>query len=212
MKPIKSLLLLSVLVAAAIPTFSSSEASAQGYYSQPPPNSVLPGGFHNRQGRLTFGFSGHLGGMSDDFGDIQCENCQAIGFGVAGHIGGFIGPRMALMLELQMNGHQLSEEVFIEDDAFLYQTAAMVALQYWITPQLWIKGGLGLSHLSIETRDGFFADDIDNGVAVMGGVGFELFSSRYMSVDLQGRLINGSYEGIDNNVSAATVGVGINWF
>ena len=212
MKPIKSLLLLGVF--ATIPTLPT-EASAQpggGYYSAPPPNSQLPGGFHNRQGRLTFGFSGALGGMNDDFGDIECDGCSSLAFGAAGHIGGFIGPRMALMLELQFNGQQLDEQVFIEDDTFLYQSAAMIALQYWVTPQLWLKGGIGLANLQLQTRDGFEAADIDNGTAVMGAVGFELFSARYMSVDLQGRILNGSYEGIDNNITAATVGVGINWF
>jgi hypothetical protein len=52
----------------------------------------------------------------------------------------------------------------------------------------------------------------EGGMAVMGAVGFELLSARYFSVDLQGRLLNGSYKGIDNNITAGSVGVGINWF
>jgi hypothetical protein len=215
MKPIKSLLLVGIV--AAIPALAPSEAAAQpgpGYYAAPPPNAQLPGGFHNRQGRLTFGFSLGLGAMNDDIGDIGCNNCDysPISFQAAGHIGGFIGPRMALMLELQTNGQQVSQEQFVEDDAFLYQTAAMIGLQYWVTPQLWLKGGLGLAHLEEQSRDGFFAGEIDNGTAVLGAIGFELFSSRYLSVDLQGRVLNGSYSGIDNNITAASVGVGINWF
>lgn len=215
MKPIKSLLLLGIL--AAIPTLAPSEASAQpggGYYAQPPPNSVLPGGFHNRQGRLTFGGAIGIGTMNDDQGEVNCLNCDynPLAFQASGHIGGFIGPRLALMFELQMNGQQISQEAFVEDDAFLYQTAAMVAAQYWVTPQLWIKGGIGLSHLEVQSRDGFFAGEIDNGTALLGAVGFEVFSSRYMSIDLQGRLLNGAYEGLDNNFTAGSVGVGINWF
>jgi hypothetical protein len=214
MKPIKSLLLVGIL--AALSTLAPGEAAAQGrgggYYASPPPSSVLPGGFHNRQGRLTFGFSGAIGGMSDDFGDIECDNCQAIGFGLAGHIGGFIGPRLALMLELQMNGHQLSEEAFIEDDQFLYQTAAMVALQYWVTPQLWLKGGIGFASVDIDDDAYYEETHIDSGMALMGGVGFELLSAQRFSVDLQGRLLAGSYDGIGQQITSATVGVGINWF
>jgi hypothetical protein len=215
MKPTKSLLAL-LAAALAVPALSTSDAVAQpggGYYAAPPPNSVLPGGFHNRQGRLTFGFSGGLGYMNSDvFGDIGCSGCSSAAFGVAGHIGGFIGPRLALMFELQVNGQQVSQERFFEDDIFLFQTAAMIAAQYWVTPQLWIKGGIGLAHLEEQTRDGFAGLEIANGTAIMGAVGFELFSSRYLSIDLQGRLLNGSYDGINDNITAGTIGVGINWF
>ena len=213
---IKSLVLIGLV--AAIPALAPSEASAQpGYYGPAggPPNSQLPGGFHNRQGRLTFGFSGGLGYMNSDvFGDLNCDNCSggSVAFGLSGHIGGFLGPRFALMFEAQVNGQQLSEEAFIEDDIFLYQTAAMVAAQYWVTPQLWIKGGIGLAHLEEQTRDGFAGFEIDNGTALLGAIGYEIFSSRYLSVDLQGRLLNGSYEGVDDNITAGSVGIGVNWF
>ncbi len=217
MKPIKSLVLVGVL--AAIPTLAPSDASAQprgSYYGPggPPPNSQLPGGFHNRQGRLTFGFSLGLGVMNDDIGEINCSNCDynPISFGVSGHIGGFIGPRLALMFEGQVNGQQVSQEAFVEDDAFLYQSAGMVAIQFWVTPQLWLKGGLGLAHLEVQSRDGFFAGEIANGTAILGAAGYEIFSSRYLSVDLQGRLLNGSYDGINDNITAASVGIGVNWF
>lgn len=48
-------------------------------------------------------------------------------------------------------------------------------------------------------------------MAIMGAVGYELLSARYFSIDLQGRLINGAYKGIDNTVTGATIGVGVNW-
>lgn len=212
MTPIKSLVLVGVL--AAIPTLAPTEASAQpGYYAGPggPPNSLLPGGFHNRQGRLMFGFSLGVGGMHDDFGDIDCNGCQALSGQVSGHIGGFIGPRFALMFEAQANIQQIQAGAFIEDDLFLTQSAAMVAAQYWVAPQLWIKGGIGLANLQVDDQFGNSSAP-ENGTAVMGAIGYELFSSRYLSVDLQGRLINGAYEGIDNNITAGSIGVGINWF
>lgn len=212
MKPIKSLLLIGIL--AAIPTVAPAPAAAQpgGYYGGPQPASTLPGGFHNRQGRLTFGFALGLGGMNDDIGDIECANCSydPLSLGLSGHIGGFLGPRFALMLELQGNTQQVSMGEFADEDVFLTQTAAMIAGQYWLTPQLWIKGGIGLAHLQLD--DAYLIEDIDNGTAIMGAIGFELFSARYMSVDVQGRLLNGAYNGIDQNITAATVGVGINWF
>ncbi len=219
MKPIKSLVVLGALGAfPAISALAPDTASAQpaGYYGPGggPVNSTLPGGFHNRQGRLMFGGAFGLGGMSDDVGDIGCNGCDynPISFGFMGHIGGFLSPRFALMFEGQVNGQQVSQAAFPEDDAFLYQSAAMVAGQYWITPQLWVKGGIGFAHLEEQSADGFFQSNIDNGTAIMGAIGYEVFSSRLFSVDLEGRLLNGAYKGIDNNITAGTVGVGVNWF
>jgi hypothetical protein len=210
MKPIKSLLLVGLL--AAIPTLAPSEASAQpgGYYGPggPPPDSRLPGGFWNRQNRLIFGFSGGVGGMHDDVGPIGDSTVAGM---ISGHIGGFIGPRFALMFEAQANIQQLGQDDF-GGSVSLVQGAAMVAAQYWLTPQLWVKGGIGVANLQIQDEFGGVGEVASNGLAVMGGVGFELFSARYMSVDLQGRIINGSYDSTSDNITSATVGIGINWF
>jgi len=214
MQPIKSLLVLSVL---AIPAFAPATAAAQpgGYYSSPPPSSQLPGGFHNRQGGLMFGVSLGLGAMSDQGGDITCAGCDynPMSGEISGHIGGFIGPRFALMGEAQANIQTIASDTFT--DTTLVQSALMIAGQYWVTPQLWLKGGLGFANLQLQQSDAFgvFAESKpDNGTAIMGAIGFELYSARRMSVDLQGRLLNGSYKGLDNNITAASVGIGIHWF
>lgn len=195
-----------------------SVAFAQ-YYSQPAPNSVLPGGFHNRAGGLAFGFSLGLGGMSDRGGDIECANCDygTVSGQLSGHIGGFIGPRLALLGELQGNFQTLESDRLTGDTTVLTQGALMIAAQYWVTPQLWIKGGIGFASLQVDRS--YYGDGIidessipETGMAIMGAVGFELLSARFFSVDLQGRLLNGSYEGIDNNITAGSVGIGVNWF
>lgn len=211
MKPIKTLLVLAALTAAP------AAASAQGYYGggggYAAPASQLPGGFHNRQGRIIWGFSLGLGGMSENGEDVSCINCDysPIAGQVSGHVGGFLGPRFALMGELQGNIQTIATDGY--DSEALVQSALMVAAQYWVTPQLWIKGGIGVSNLRVDhTYYGTVAEVPENGVAVMGAVGYELLSARYFSVDLQGRLINGSYDSVGENVSAASVGIGINWF
>ncbi|HWO24966.1 MAG TPA: hypothetical protein VNO30_39775 [Kofleriaceae bacterium] len=182
------------------------------YYSAPPPASTFPGGFHNRTGRLIFGFSLGVGGMSDRGGDIECANCEysTLAGLLSGHIGGFLGPRFALMGEAQANMQTLATDGF--DDTTLVQTALMLAGQYWVTPQLWIKGGIGFANLQVEDSYYGTVSRPENGGAIMGAIGFELLSARNFSIDLQGRLINGSYKGIDNNVTAGSVGIGINWF
>jgi len=214
MKPTKTLIVLAFLLAPGL-------AAAQGYYGGgpgygSPPPSQLPGGFHNRQGRLIFGGNLGLGTMHDDIGDIDCTNCSDISVQVAGHLGGFIGPRLALMGELQANAQTLEVDAFGGTET-LVQSALMLAAQYWVTPQFWIKGGIGFANLQVNWSaygDGYIdaSSRPENGLALLGAAGFELLSARNFSVDLQGRLINGSYDGINNSVTGISLGVGLNWF
>lgn len=205
MKPIKSFLVLAILCLPAL-------ASAQGYYGRPHQGSTVPGGFHNRAGRLTFGFGGGLGYMRDDGSAITvCDNCdfRPLGGELDGHLGGMLSPRFGLMFEGQAN-LQTIHSSRLDGDTVLTQTAGMLAAQFWIVPQLWIKGGLGFSHLSAD--DQFFTEDLGNGVAVMGALGVEVFSARNFALEVQGRLISGTYNSGDDHVTAGTIGLGLNWF
>jgi hypothetical protein len=207
MKPIKSLLVLAIMLAPGL-------VAAQGYYGGPgyynQPNRI-PGGFHDRTGRLTFGASFGLGGMHDDGSGItNCDNCaNAAAFELDGHIGGMISPRFALLFEGQVNGRTVHSDVY-NGDTLLSQSTEMVAGQFWITPQLWIKAGLGLAQLQADST--YVTYDYGTGGALMGAVGFELLSARFFAVDLQGRLIEGAYNSGNDHVTAANVGIGINWY
>src|SRR6188474_936163 len=144
MKPIKSLLVLAIVCAPAL-------AAAQGYYGRGGQAQPVPGGFHNRTGRLTVGGSIGLGGMSSNGDSLDCRGCdiKPFAFEADAHIGGVVNPRVALMLELQVNSQQVQSD-FINGDTYLTQGAAMFAGQFWIIPQLWIKGGLGFSQLQVD--------------------------------------------------------------
>jgi hypothetical protein len=212
MKPTKTLFALAFLL---VPAAASAQGygGGPGYYNAPPPSSQHPGGFHNRDGRLIFGFSLGLGGMSENGDDVDCPSCDysPIAGQISGHLGGFVGPRFALMGELQANVQTIGTDGY--DTEALVQTALMLAGQYWLTPQLWIKGGIGFSNLRVDNSYyGTVAEVPENGLALMGAIGFELLSARNFSVDLQGRLINGSYDSVNTNVSAGSIGIGLNWF
>ena len=210
MKPIKSILVLALIVAPGL-------ASAQGYYGGgpgygPPP---LPGGFHNREGRLAIGGSLGLGYMNDNGSAITCSTCDVQPVTGEGdfHIGGFIGPRLALMLELQVNVQQIAYDP--QTDVTLEQGLIMGAAQYWLTPQLWIKGGLGVAHLDVNDNVNGTYSPAASGLALMGGIGYELLSARNFAVDLQGRLSEGAYKDNNNNsdnITSGTIGVGLNWY
>ena len=213
MKPIKSLLVFAFLLAPGVAAAQGYYGgSGPGYYSQPPAP-ALPGGFHNRMGRLAVGGSIGLGGMHDSGSNVtNCTNCDynPIAVELDGHIGGFLTPRFALMAEGQINAQTVQSDLY--DDTTLSMNALMIAGQYWVTPQLWIKGGLGFANLQVE--DTFYGPVTrpENGTALMGAIGYELLSARHLSIDLQGRLLNGAYKGIDDHITAASIGIGINWF
>ncbi|HEY4244005.1 MAG TPA: hypothetical protein VGM88_29535 [Kofleriaceae bacterium] len=200
MKPIKSLFILAVLVTLSV---AGSAAHAQRYYEPG------HGGFLHRPGRIVFGFSGGLGFMHAGGDDITCDNCNSVGGEVEGHVGGMLTRQFALMFETQWNFKTIHADGY-NGDTVAAQSTAMIAGQFWLLPQLWIKGGFGLAHLSIS--DDYASSDLDNGWAVMGAVGYEVFAARYFAIDLQGRLITGIYRGNDDNITAGTIGVGVNWY
>jgi hypothetical protein len=203
MKPIKSFLVLAILLAPAL-------ASAQGYYGRPYAGSTVPGGFHNRAGRMIFGVGGGLGGMSDSQGDVTCDTCNFNTLSFEGdiHLGGMVNPRLGLMFEGQVNSQQIDSQG-ANGDAFLTQGAAMFAAQFWVLPILWIKGGVGFASLHVD--DQVFTTDVGTGGAVMGAIGVELLSSRRFALEVQGRLIEGLYSH-NYHVTSGTIGLGLDWF
>jgi hypothetical protein len=211
MKPSKLLLVLAVLLAPGLAAAQGYYGgSGPGYYGQPPATQ-LPGGFHDRTGRLAWGFSLGLGGMHDRGSNVtSCNNCSynPLAFEADAHIGGFIAPRLALMAEAQINAQTVSSSFY--GDTVLSQTALMIAAQFWVTPQLWVKGGIGFAHLYADNAYEIW--DFGTGGAVMGAAGYEIMSARNFSVDLQGRLIQGTYKGFNDSITSGTVGVGINWY
>lgn len=207
MKPIKSLLVMFAIL--SVPAL----ASAQGYYNGgrggPPPRER--GGFHHREGMLVYGFGLGLGAMNDGGSGLTDCNCDIKPLAGEGdfHIGGMLSNRFALLFEAQVNA-QLVDSSFRDGNTYVTQGAAMIAGQYWLLPMLWIKGGIGFANLQVDND--LFVEDFGTGGAVMGAAGVELFSARNFALELQGRVINGSYNSLNDNVTSGTIGLGINWF
>jgi hypothetical protein len=202
MKLIKPLLVFAIM---CVPVL----ASAQGYQGR---GSPVRGGFQDRAGRMTLGFAIGLGGMHDDGSTItSCVNCdfKPLAFEADGHIGGMLSPRFGLMFEAQVN-LQTVHSSFFGDDAILSQGAAMIAGQFWLLPQLWIKAGLGIANLQID--DSFVTEDFGSGGVLMGAIGVELLSARNLALELQARVIQGTYNSLEDNVTSGTIGFGVNWY
>jgi hypothetical protein len=185
-----------------------------GYYSQQP--QTAPGGFWDRGGGLVWGVSLGVGQMSSKDGPVECLNCSYSPFAweVEFHVGGMLSPRLALLGEFQGNVQTVEEVAGGEGNKTLAQFGAMLAAQYWLSPKLWLKGGLGVAHLAYNYNDAYGTQDqpIDDGGIFLVSAGYEVLSGREFAVDLQGRWVVGSYDGINDKVSSATVGFGINWY
>jgi hypothetical protein len=207
MKPIKLLFVFAVLF---IPSIAGAQyyGGGGGYYQQP---NRVPGGFHQRTGRLALSIGLGLGGMHNNGSTIQGDNCAtSAALEVDGHIGGMLSPRFGLLFEAQSNFRTIHSDAY-NGDTVLSNNAGMIAGQFWLTPQLWIKGGLGLANLQVNDQ-GYASYTSGTGGAIMGAVGFEVASMRFFSVDLQGRVIEANYGGDIGSVTAANVGIGFNWY
>lgn len=161
---------------------------------------------------MTLGGAIGLGGMSDNGSAItSCDNCNynPAAFEIDGHIGGMLSPRFALMFEGQVNLQTIHSDLR-NGDTTLSQGAAMLAGQVWLLPVLWLKGGLGFSRL--QTDDTYFTEDLGGGLAVMGAIGVELLSARNFALELQGRIIEGTYNSGHDHLTSGTIGLGINWY
>ncbi len=230
MKPTRLLILASLLapaVAAAQPV--------PAYAPPPPPPGPAPyyapqatppaanGGFHDRASRLALGFSIGVGKMKIDDAAVPCSGCggDPLSFAVDAHIGWMLSPRLALLFEAQGVGQTVADTGSVTDT--LVQSTGMIAAQYWVSPQLWLKAGIGASQLSVTRDDGFSTTESDalDGGAIMGAIGYEVMSSRNFAIDVQARVTGGTYEdaGVaadgttrDSQLGTTSVSLGFNWF
>jgi hypothetical protein len=167
-----------------------------GGYGPPPPQPTY--GVVDRHGFMA-GFSIGAGSMVPD-----CDGCDSeSGIAVDGHLGGMLSPRFALMWDGSVVAHT-------EDNLTLFSTVNAVAAQYWATPKVWIKGGLGFGRLSISDDTGDTLAESDTAASVLGAAGVEVMQSRTFALDISLRFAVTAYE--DANLTNVALNVGFNWF
>ncbi len=196
-----------IALAAVLGTAAPAHAQYQpGYYPPPPPPPPPPRGVY-RSG-LILGAAIGVGGFTySDCGDL-------CGFALSGelHIGGMIAPRLALMGDFWAGGHYFSNDAY-NGSGSTYNGIYTLAAQYWVTDNLWLKGGLGFGHISIDSDAGT-ADD--SGFAFMLAAGLELFQQYNYAMDLQLRYGNATYtnsnSGGAGDTSMFALLIGFNWY
>ncbi|HVZ86309.1 MAG TPA: hypothetical protein VHG72_05030 [Polyangia bacterium] len=195
-------ILLLVLLGSVSTAQAQYAAYPPSYYPPPPP--PQPRGVY-RSG-LILGFAGGVGGLSAN----NCGDECGVAFMFEGHIGGMISPRAALMFEVWGADHPWTD--VSGDSLETINTFWTAALQYWVTNQVWVKGGLGLGVIHIEDND-TLDETTATGFALFGAVGIELVQSYNFALDLQLRAGNGFY-GENQGGDAQNYGLllGVNWY
>jgi hypothetical protein len=199
-----------------LPTIATSfvlltgTAAAQGYaqpgppppppaYQQPAYGAPAPIGIQ-RDG-FVIGFSLGAGVLTND----NCDSCDSLEGGAAEfHLGFMVTPQLAVLAE----GYAVSHT---EQDLTLSQTIGMLAAQYWVSPKLWVKGGLGSGHLSLSNDRGQELAVSEEGAGAMIAAGYEVYQGRSFAIDVSLRAAAVSYEESDT-VTQTAAAVGFNWY
>jgi len=202
---------LSILTIVTSSFLLAGTAAAQGYPQGPPPPppayqqpnnygpAPAPMGIQ-REG-FVIGFSLGGGLLTND----SCDTCDSLD-GPAGdlHLGFMINPKLALLVE----GYAVSHT---ENGITLTQSMGLLAAQFWLAPNMWLKGGLGTGHLSLSNDAGDAFAVSEDGAGFMVAGGYEVYQGAAFTVDLALRVGAVNYQDADT-VTQSAASVGVNWY
>lgn len=189
-------------VVAAIALCAAAPAALAQPAAQPAPG---------RPGRLgaTAGFDAGVGEMSLECA-VACENSLDHSGALAVHAGWMFEPTLAIVYDGWLLVHR-------DDSAFgrvlALHSLHTAALQGWLLPRLWVRGGPGVAHMRI--RFGEVGTRSDVAPALSAAVGFEAMTVGRMVLDVTLRAGAGFYdedEGQDEAVYNAALGAGLSWY
>jgi len=184
----------------------SATAAAQGYPPPPgggpgaPPPAAQPAGNPMQDGRGFWQRHGIYGGVGLGFGvmSASCDGCNDSysGLGFNFDIGWHLNPQLGIFLD----GYGLGVDPDSNGDILLVQALATFGVQYWVSPPVWLKAGLGSAQQSIHSD--VVEDETDTVPGLLLAAGYEVLSSPSFSIDLEGRIGSGFYE--DNQGGVVT--------
>ena len=137
-------------------------------------------------------------GLGAGGGSMSCDGCAGTsGIAVQFHVGGMLTEKIALVLDS-------SGVTRDEDGATLSSVVAGPAVQFFVSPRVWIKGGVGGGLLQASYENVSVTSDA--GLGFMGGLGVEVLQKKKFAIDLQFRFTTASIEGERNNSFFGLVG------
>jgi len=134
----------------------------------------------------------------------DCDACESLeGFAFDFSIGGMLNPNLALMFDAAAVIH-----VDTEAEATLSNSTNTIALQAWVAPKIWIKGGLGFSVVSVSGE--FIESQSERGFGLTAAAGYEISNSGSFGMDIQLRLGHSSFD--DGDLTNVGFMIGFNWY
>jgi len=141
---------------------------------------------------------GFIIGFGVGGGQMTCDGCESLsGPAVEIHLGGMVNEKLALVWDS-------SGVVREEDGVTLSSAVAGPAVQYWVSPRVWVKGGVGAGRLVAAVNN--VTSSSDWGLGFMGGLGVEALQKKKFAIDLQFRFTTASIEGERTNNFFGLVG------
>lgn len=184
--------------------------AAQPYGAQQPYGALPPPLPPQERSGFNIGVSLGLGVMESDAGELACNGCEPVAFSFDVHAGKMLSSRFALLGEFGFQGQSLDSS----GTSSITQSIFSVAAQYWLHPRLWLKGGLGLSSLSLNYESGFGpeSESLGSGVAMHLAAGAELMHTPTFALDVQLKTGAAGYESRDETISNTSINLGVNWY
>lgn len=141
---------------------------------------------------------GFIIGFGVGGGQMTCDGCESLsGPAVAIHLGGMINEKLALVWD--------SSGVVREEEGVTLSSAVVgPAAQYWVSPRVWVKGGVGAGRLVAAVSN--VTTSSDWGLGFMGGLGVEALQKKKFAIDLQFRFTTAKIEGERTNNFFGLVG------
>lgn len=123
------------------------------------------------------------------------------------HVGGMLKPNLGIMLDVW-------PMVYHEDFLTIVHTITTGAVQFWVTPRLWLKGGLGVARAEFHWDGIFVEEDVqtDTVPAAMAAIGYEFLVKRNFVMDVGFRAGTGNYEDDGAKGHSFALEVGFNWY
>lgn len=178
----------SVAVVLAI-GFASTNAAAQ----------------EERPARNGFVIGGALGGGVIWAGCDDCDVRASIGLDF--HVGGMLSPRLALLFNAS------GAASYTTDFAPTRYVASLLyagAAQYFLSSQLWIKGGVGIARVVQSDAPLFVTFESETGFGFLLAGGVELLQRDTFALDAQLAVSPAFYAG--TSVTDVVALVGVNWY
>jgi hypothetical protein len=203
---------LGVLALTAVGVAGTAHAQAQPYYPPPPSYGPPPGYGAPPPPPRGMYRSGFVFGLGLGLGANSASGCGDV-CGFAGvwelHLGGMIDPRLAILFEMWGIYHPWSDG--FGDSHTTTNSMFAGAAQFWVTDNMWLKGGLGVGHVQVTNDSALEINGDETGFALYGAAGIELVQAYNFALDLQLRIGNGFYSQGGNMQNYGLL-VGVNWY